>query len=171
MSISAGAAVALAGCGSARGPRLRVADVASDRDVTLLNGLLALERRTIEAYTASIPLLTGIDRRAATAFLRQELAHAGQLLGLIKLAVGNAGPRAATYPLGEPGSRRELLELLHELERAQIAGYVDAIPQLTPGLMRETTAAILADDAQHVAVLRASLGLAPTPSAFVTGAE
>jgi hypothetical protein len=171
MSITAGAAIGLAGCGSSRPHRLHVADAVADRDVMLLNGLLVLERRAIAAYTASIPLLGGRDQRAATAFLRQELAHAGMLLAQIQRVGGPASRRAASYPLGEPGSRRALLGLLHELERAQVAGYVEAIGQLTPGVLRQTVAAILADDAQHVSVLRSALGLAPVPSAFVTGAE
>jgi hypothetical protein len=90
---------------------------------------------------------------------------------MIQAAGGGAKPKAASYPLGQPGSRRALLELLHGLERAELAGYVEAIPQLTPGVMRQTTASILADDAQHVTVLRAALGLVPTPAAFVTGSE
>jgi hypothetical protein len=170
MSITAGAAVALTGCGSS-GRRVRIADGAADRDATILNELLGLERRAIAAYTASIPLLAGYERRAATVFLRQELDHAGELLGQIKRVGGVANPRAGTYPLGRPGSRRHLLALLHELERAELAGYVNALPRLSPGVLRQTAAAILADDAQHVAVLRGALGLAPTPAAFVTGAE
>jgi hypothetical protein len=171
MSITAGAAIGLVGCGSSQTRSLRVTDVVADRDVMLLNGLLALERRAIEAYTASIPLLSGRDKRAATAFLRQELDHAGALLGQITHAGGSASARAASYPLGEPRSQRALLVLLHELERAQVAGYVEAVGQLTPGVLRQTVAAILADDAQHVSVLRSALGLAPVPSALVTGAE
>jgi hypothetical protein len=171
MSITAGAAAALAGCGTAGGSRLRVRGGAAHADAKLLNGLLALERRAIAAYTASIPLLTGYDRRAATVFLRQELAHAGELLGLLKRVGAGENPRVPNYSLGRPRSRRELLALLHELERAQLAGYVDALPRLTPGVLRQTAAAILADDAQHAAVLRGALGLAPIPTAFVTGAE
>jgi bacterioferritin (cytochrome b1) len=171
MSITAGAAVALAGCGGSGGSHARVGDRAADRDANALNELLGLERRAIAAYTASIPLLSGYDRRAATVFLRQELDHAGELLGQIKRVGGVASSRAATYPLGRPRSRRQLLALLHELERAEVAAYVNAIPRLTPGVLRQTAAAILADDAQHVAVLRGALGLVPTPAPFVTGAE
>jgi hypothetical protein len=169
ISIAAGAAVALAGCGTVR--EQHVAESVQDRDATLLNGLLMLERRAIAAYTASIPLLAGADKRAATDFLRQELDHSGTLIALIKTVDGTPTPRVASYPLGEPGSRRALLTLLHDLERAQIAGYAAAIGELSPGSVRQWAATILADHAQHISILRAALGLPPTPAAFVTGKE
>ncbi len=170
MSVTACAAGALAGCGGKKKTRGRVADQVADRDVRLLNGLLELERRAIDAYTAGIPLLEGADKRAATLFLRQELAHAGMLLALIAHSGGGAAPRAASYPLGRAGGRDGILRLLHNVERAEVAGYLDAIGQLSPGRLRSSAASILADDAQHVSVLRSALGLSATPAAFVTGA-
>jgi hypothetical protein len=104
-------------------------------------------------------------------FLRQELAHTGMLLSLIKRAGGPAVPRAASYQLGNPRTGRDVLTLLHHAERAQLAGYTDAVGRLSPGYLRASVAAILADDAQHVSVLRSLLGLNPIPSPFVTGGE
>ena len=57
------------------------------------------------------------------------------------------------------------------IERAQLAAYLDALPTLSQPKIRAAAAAILANDAQHVSVLRASMGLAPLPSPFVTGRE
>ena len=59
--------------------------------------------------------------------------------------------------------------LLHAVENAQIAGYLYAIQQLEPGVVKQQVASILANDAQHVAVVRAALGQSAIPSAFVTG--
>jgi hypothetical protein len=171
MSITACAAGALAGCGGKHRTQGGVTDLVADRDVRLLNGLLELERRAIAAYTAVIPLLAGPEKRAATLFLRQELGHAGMLLALIGHSGGGAAPRAASYPLGRPRGRDGILKLLHDFERAEVAGYLDAIQQLSPGHLRSSAASILADDAQHVSVLRSALGLSATPGAFVTGAE
>jgi hypothetical protein len=42
---------------------------------------------------------------------------------------------------------------------------------VTPGSTRATLASIVANDAQHVSVLRLSLKRGPIPSAFVTGHE
>jgi hypothetical protein len=137
----------------------------------VLNGVLVLERRAIAAYTAGIPLLEGHDRGAATEFLRQELLHAGRLVVLITAAGGSVPPRPVSFDLGRPDSPRKVLELLHEVERAQIAGYLDVVQQLSPGDLRAAAGSILADDAQHISVLRESLGMQPVPSAFVNGGE
>ena len=61
--------------------------------------------------------------------------------------------------------------LLHNVENMQIAAYVDAIAVLEPGTLKQQVASILANDAQHIAVVRAALGQPAVPSAFVTGRE
>ena len=64
-----------------------------------------------------------------------------------------------------------MLALLHRLERAQIAAYLDAIPQLSPGPVRAAVASILANDAQHLAVLRLTQGLPRSRRRSSPGAE
>ncbi len=64
-----------------------------------------------------------------------------------------------------------MLALLHQVEAAQIAAYLAALPNLAPAVVRRSVAAILANDAQHVAVVRAALGQPAVPSALVTGRE
>jgi rubrerythrin len=170
---AAGAAVLLAGCGKKAhrpevhkiAPRVRAADVA------ILNRAVDLEYKAIAAYTAGIPLLGGSAHDAAKQFLGQELSHAGELSGLIEQAGGKPNKPKAGYDLGRPRDRTDVLRLLHALERAEIAGYLDAIPNVSPGPVRAAVAAILANDAQHVVVLRAALGLEPLPGAFITGRE
>jgi hypothetical protein len=170
-SAAAGAAATLGGCGATYRVHKPLADAIADRDVALLNDALWLERRAITAYTAGIPLLEGYDRRVATEFLKQELGHAGRLLVLIKTAGGPANAPAPSYDLGEPQSRKQVLELLRRVEQAQIAGYLNAIGVLSPGQLRAAAASILADHAQHISILRSVLGTAPVPSAFVSGRE
>ena len=169
-SSAVAAAAALSGCADTR-QRLRLSGSSPDSDAALLNQLLVLERRAIAAYTAGIPLLSGSDLRAGIAFLRQELDHAGMLIALIKRAGGTAPPRAASYDLGHPRSPRDVLVLLHQVERAQLAAYVNAVPRLSAGSLRAAAATILSDDAQHVSVLRKSLRMSPIPSPFVNGTE
>ena len=48
--------------------------------------------------------------------------------------------------------------LLHSVEQAQIAGYLNAITRLEPGVVKQQVCSILANDAQHVAVVRLALG-------------
>jgi len=172
---AAGAALAgavLAGCGS---QSIR-AEVQNSRpvlhsDVALLNHLLHLEHVAIAAYTAGIPLLAPATHKAGQLFLNDEISHAGDLAGLVRAAGGKPIKPAPSYALGHPRTSQEVLKLLHDVENAQIAAYVDAIAVLRPGTLKQQVASILANDAQHIAVVRAALGEPAIPSAFVTGRE
>ena len=70
-----------------------------------------------------------------------------------------------------PRTEKQVLELLHRLERQQLTLYLDLIPRLTPGKVRAAAAAIFGCDAQHMALVRLQLKLPPAPSPFVTGTE
>ncbi len=172
-AVAGGAIVGLVGCGkSSSRPNLRsLAPAARSADVVLLNRALDLEHEAIAAYTAGIPLLDGRAKKAAQLFLEQELSHAGEMSGLVKQAGGKPNKPRSSYDLGRPRTGSDVLRLLHELEHRELRLYLAAITQLTPGAVRAAIAAVLANDAQHVAVLRSVLGLAPVPGAFVTGAE
>ena len=61
--------------------------------------------------------------------------------------------------------------MLHGIENMQISAYLGAIAWLAPGEVKQSIAAIMANDAQHVAVVRAGLGQPAVPSAFVTGKD
>ena len=170
---SAGAA-ALAGCTAkptaSNVPLPRHTPTAS-QDVLLLTGLLELERYAVAAYAAGVPLLRGDAAEAAEQFLTHEISHVGELIGLIRQA-GSKPPRPpAFYDLGHPRGERQVLELLHRVERSQLAGYLSALPRLAPARLRAAVAAILANDAQHAAVVRQQLGLAPVPTALLGTAE
>lgn len=171
--VAAGALVALAGCGKgSRRPDVhRIPPSARDTDVMIINGLLDACERTIAAYTATVPLFTGHVHAAMKQFLDQDLEHAGELYRLIKQAGGEANKPQPSYDLGQPRGRKDLLRLLHGLEAEMVSRYLAAIPQLAPGSVRAAIASILANDAQHVVVLRLALHLEPLPTAFVTGAE
>jgi bacterioferritin (cytochrome b1) len=172
---AAGAGLAgaiLAGCGS---QSIR-AQVQNSRpvlhsDVDLLNRLLHLEHVAIAAYTAGIPLLAPATHKAGQLFLNDEMSHAGDIAGLVRAAGGKPIKPAPSYALGHPRTSQEVLTLLHNVENMQIAAYVDAIAVLEPGTLKQQVASILANDAQHLAVVRAALGQPAIPSAFVTGRE
>ena len=140
-------------------------------DVDLLNQLLHLEHVAIWAYTAGTPLLPPAVYKAGGLFLNDELEHAGALAGLIRAAGGKPIKPASSYPLGHPRTSREVLQLLHTVENMQISAYLGAIGRLEPGSVKSSIASILANDAQHVAVVRAALHQPAVPSAFVTGRE
>jgi Ferritin-like domain len=167
----AGAAVAV-GCGK-QSLRAQVHNSAPvlDTDVNLLNQLLHLEHVAIAAYTAGTPLLAPATIKAGKLFLNDELSHAGALSGLIGAAGAKPIKPAPSYELGHPRTSQEVLALLHEVELAQIRAYMAALPRLSPSSVRRSVAAIVANEAQHVTVLRAALGQPAVPSAFVSGRE
>jgi hypothetical protein len=174
--VSAGALAVLEGCGgqAPSGPQAvkKAARPVAHTDVEILTAALALERRTVFAYVAGIPLLPHSQVKGAKAFLSEELAHTGELISLIKAAGGKAPDRADSYDLGRPpGNAGEVLALLHSLERLQIASYLSWLPRLSPAPVRAAVSSILACDAQHVAVLRAAQGKPALASPFVTGNE
>jgi hypothetical protein len=170
----AGTALLLAGCG-ARDPTAHALRTLPqgprESDVEILNHALDLEYRLIDSYAGGIPLLSGFDKKAAQRFLGQELSHAGELSGLVKEAKGQPIQPRTDYGLPRPGNAAEVLQLLHTLESGMITVYLDVIPRLAPGIVRASVASILANEAQHLAVVRSGQGLAPVPSAFVTGRE
>jgi hypothetical protein len=172
-TVAGAGAIVLAGCTGSTALRVKVRNGATvaPSDIGILNGLLDLENYAIAAYAAGIPLLHRPAARAAKQFLGQELAHAAALSDLVKRAHGKPSLPRAGYDLGHPGTALEVLALLHRLERAQLAAYLEMIPRLSGGRIRSAAAAIFANDAQHVSVLRSHLGLAPVPAALVTGGE
>ncbi|MFL5822445.1 MAG: ferritin-like domain-containing protein [Solirubrobacteraceae bacterium] len=170
------------------------------RDVRVLNGLLAQEHRAVAAYTASIPLLpqpapapkdssspapsappsndpppalqlqVPLASAAAARFLSQELAHVRELSGFIQQVGAHPVKPALSYDLGHPQTKQEILLLLESVEQAQLAAYLKATTMLSPGKLRAAAAAIYANHAQHISLLRFELGLRPIPSPFVTPA-
>jgi rubrerythrin len=169
---AAGAGVVLlGGCGGGKHDRQRLSAAARERDIKLLNRALAIEQRSIALYTAGGPLLSGPPHEAARWFLSQELEHAGRLRELIKQLRGKAHNPDARYNLRQPRDQRQLLEFLHDAERQQIGAYLHAIPLLSIPDLRQAMGAIMANDAQHLAVLRLEQGLSGVPGPFLTTVE
>ena len=165
----AGAALLLAGCGRVA-IHVKTTVPVSSSDLEHLSALLDVEQKTVAAYQAGIPLLDQTLVKPAVQLLKQELSHVGELSGLIKKAGGKPA-HPPLYDLGHPRTSDDVLSLLHELESAQLSAYLTAIPQLSDGKTRSTLAAVFANDAQHVTVLRQQLGRSPVAQAFVNGRQ
>jgi Ferritin-like domain len=175
-AVAAAGTVVLAGCGGSSGSAATDSTTgtspsadASPRDVELLTGALELERRTVAAYVASIPLLDTTTAKAATMWMSAEIQHTGALIGLIFQAGAKAGPRANSYDIGPlPSSQDQALARLASFEQLQISYYLRIISRLQLATARATVSSILSDDAQHIALLRLAQGKPAVPSAFVT---
>ncbi|HEY1523518.1 MAG TPA: DUF4439 domain-containing protein [Solirubrobacteraceae bacterium] len=117
-------------------------------------------------------LMVPLSFTAAQTFQDHELSHVRELSGFIRQAGGKAMKPASFYDLGpQPKSRADVLKVLHEAEQKLLAGYLGVVNLLTPKELRGAAAAILANHAQHSAIIRLELGLAPIPGAFLSGPE
>ncbi len=164
---------ALAACGSSSHAATQAPPAATPLpgDVEHLNRALDFEYLVAAAYTAATPLLHGRDRATAKRFLGQELAHVSRLIDLIKHGGGKAHDPQPSYDLGHPRDAAGLLALLHSVESYAFAGALDLLPRLLSGKARHDLTAIIADDAQHVTVLRRSMGRDPLPVPFPDGRQ
>jgi rubrerythrin len=179
-----GAALFLAACGDdktneGQGPIAgeKPQDSAPDRpgtdvnDVEVLNSALDLEHLAVAAYTASFDVLRGANLRAARTFRDQERQHVVRLTAAIKEIGGRPNAARRSYDFPRLRDEDQVLLFASQLEDTAIAAYIDALPRLNDGDLRATGAAIVANEAQHLAVLNQARGLRAAPKAFVTGQE
>ena len=180
LSATAAGALAFAGCGGGDDESaLGVPDprATPQRDRAILNGALNLENTAVAVYTVGLPLLRGAVRRHAERFRDQEREHAVALAGLVRRMGGapNVAKPAEEYRAAFPRLRGEsdFLRFATDLENVGISAYVEGIPKLKDGRLRQTVASILCDEAQHVAVLLGARGGdrpdVSVPEPFVTG--
>lgn len=171
VSVAGGSAVFLAACGDdTKSPGVQTGPDESDQaDVEILNSALDLELMAVAAYKTGAALLKGDVLRVGKAFLEQEQEHADGLAQAIKDAGGTPNRAKASYDFPKLSSQNEVLRFAVDLENTAIAAYIDALPKLSQGDLRATAAAIVTNEAEHVAVLLGALGEDQVPDAFVTG--
>ncbi len=173
---AAGAAAALSGCGlipTTKPPLSKISVRVERTDVPILDSLLRIEYRLSYAYTASLPPLSRsvVGTRLARWFVHQELAHVTAISTLLESAHVKPDTSAGSFRLGRATTANEVFAVLRRQEDAAIRAYAHAIPRLSHGKLRAIAASILANEGQHVSVLRMVLGLEPVPAALVTERE
>jgi len=170
VSVAGGSAMFLAACGGddtdtpATGP-----DESDAADVEILNSALDLELMAVAAYKAGAMLLTGEVLAVGRQFLEHEQEHADGLATAIKDAGGRPNRSKPSYDFPQLKSQTDVLRFAVDLENTAIAAYIDALPKLGKGDLRATASAIVANEAEHVAVLLGALGEQQVPDAFVVG--
>lgn len=167
---AAGAAAAwsIAACGKGGDTTQSGGIKGTASDLGTLRGALAIELTAIEAYGRGVPLLRGPRRRACDLFLAQEQEHADALTKAITRLGGSAA--VAMIPLDYSVlTAPRFLVLARRIANAAIGVYLEALPRLSSGELRATTATILADEAEHLSVLLGFLGRPQAPAALVAG--
>ena len=143
--LTAGAALALAGCGAPEQP---------PADAELLAPSLAAALALAAAYERA-------GGRLGRELAAREREHAERLRAA-GAAAGGPAPAAAG---GTP------LEAALALERAAMRAHVRAVGLVRARRVREVTAEVLAEDARHASLLLARLGRDPLPTAFPDGRD
>ena len=170
VTLAASAAPLLAG--------VRTAFAAATGDEETMLGAVRLEQGLVVAYR-TLAGSTALDADAAALarhFGDQEQAHldavSKQLQTLGGVVPGEPAPemvKAGRESLNALHTQEQLLAFAGALETNAIAAYYEAQQSLRRAEFLQTTAAIMANEGQHLALLREALHREPVPNAFETG--
>ena len=118
----------LAGCGDGgSSAKAEGAPTQESVDAELLNHVLGRQEAAIVAYGQVIPKLTPRLAHLAAYFRAQEQEHVDAVLKAMRGLKSKAEPSEEEIEVGEPGSDRERLEFLYEVESATIDEELSAI--------------------------------------------
>lgn len=157
---------------------VRNAFAAGGSDGEILVSAVKLERIAVLAYGVAIDskLLTPGFTRVARRFRDHEQEHADALTTALTDLGGTPPPEpkiadvdSVVKGIGDLKTRAEVLHFTIELEMAAVAAYYDAHRKLIDAKLLQTGAAIMANEAQHLVVLRQAVKQPPVPNAFETG--
>ena len=159
---------------------VRNAFAAGGPDADLLAKAVTLERIAVLAYGEAIDskLLTPQFARVARQFRDHEQAHADVLATALKDLGGTPPPEPEVKDVdgvvkgfGDVRSQADVANLAIELELAAVAAYHDAQSRFIDAKLLQAGASIMANEAQHLVVLRQAVKQDPAPNAFETGEE
>lgn len=150
-----------------------------ENDVIILNSALGLEHQAIAAYTAGAEtkLLSDPVLQTAVKFMKQHQEHRDALAATIKKLGGKPVEAKSSYDIPklaadvgvkELKTEKDVITLAMKLEAQATSAYYGAIPKIAMKDVLRAAVSIMADEAQHTAILRNALAMDPVPSAFVT---
>jgi len=157
---------------------VRNAFAAGEDDSSILAEAIRLERIAVLVYDRAIEsgLLSTRVERVAKLFSDNEREHAGALTA----ALADLGAQPPAQPtvkdidsvvggIGDVSSQADVLRFAIEFEMAVVAAYHDAQQKLSDAELLQLGASIMANQGQHLVVLRQTLKQPPVPNAFETG--
>jgi len=163
-----GGAVLLDGCGAHAAKPARNPEV-NGVDADLLDEVFMLENMAIAAYTHVAGSLTGRDRALAETIGRQEVEHALKMAPVIQALGGAPTPELPDYGFPRLADANAALAFVAGIENKVIGGYIDVIPKITNAAARAFAVSIVANEAEHLALVTQARGL-PLGAAIVRGA-
>jgi hypothetical protein len=166
----AGALGACGGGGETSGESTVVSE--KEHDAEVLNQILGRQRAAIDVYDRILPNLKGPALALATQFRAQEQEHTVALLEALRDLGGAEEVEEEEIESAELRTEADHLRFFYEVESVTIEDEIGAIGRLDFGAPRAVLAATVANQAQHLALLRRQLGAKPlnwVPSAFEDG--
>ena len=153
---------------------VRDAFAAESGDAEILGKAIHLEQVAVLAYDGVIAggLLRSRSEAVLTRFRDHERQHAGALTTALT-DLGGTPPEQATVAdvdgLDGLKSEADVVGFAIAFEAAAVAAYLDAQRKLVDGKLLQSTASIMANEGQHLVVLRRLANVEPVPNAFETG--
>lgn len=167
-AVATGLGAGLVACGGSS------ANSAADpkADAAVLNQILGRQIAAVATYGEALPALRGADLAMARRFRAQEQEHVDATTKTLRGLEQAAEPPSETIDAGELRSAGDALDFLYRLESATIDAELNAVGKLTIGWPRPLIAAMAANQAQRLVLIRRALGAGPQeliPEAFETG--
>jgi rubrerythrin len=138
-------------------------------DADLLDEVFMLENMAIAAYAHAAGALSGQARAVAEEISRQEIQHALRLAPAIHKLGGQPTPASRDYGFPALADAPAALAFVGGVENTLIAAYIDVVPKITNAVARALATSIVANEAEHLVLVRQAAGLPPTPGAIVRG--
>ena len=141
-------------------------------DAEILDTVLARQEAAVEALAAVGPELSPRLARMAAYFRAQEQEHVDAVLKALRGLKSPAEPSPEPVDTSGLKSERERLVFIYETESATIDEELSAISKLEAAWPRSLLASTVANQAQHLTLLRQALGegpLASVPVPFENG--
>jgi hypothetical protein len=158
------------GCGGGGSSSTAVSDKAADAET--LNNVLARELAAVRAYERTLPLLRGPALASAREFRAQEQEHTNAIVKALRGLGEKAEPEEEEIESEGLKTEADALEFLYEVESVSVAYGLRAISHLTMPWPRALLGSIVANQAQHLVLLRRALGADAAesiPEAFEDG--
>jgi len=171
----------LAGCGGGGSSSATSSAVAAttpapsqeeSADAEILDTVLARQEAAVEAFAAVGPELPPRLARMAAYFRAQEQEHVDAVLKALRGLKSPAEPSPEPVDTSGLKSDRERLVFLYEMESATVDEELSAISKLEAAWPRSLLASTVANQGQHLTLLRQALGegpLASIPGPFENG--
>ncbi len=143
-------------------------------DAQIVSSAIQLENTAVAAYDAALKSgkLDSATTKVVRIIRRQEQEHANALTSALKGLGGTApkGPNQALLkPLSSVKSQKDIAMFAVELETMAVHAYYEAHGKLKDAKLLQAGASIMANEGQHLVVLRQALSRNPFPNAFETG--